>query len=68
MLMKVAGVWRQRLAITDIGEDLSTCLTPEENARFSAFLEQYEGDVETRKRVRFAGHTAHRRAKKGEGT
>lgn len=64
MLMKVAGVWRRRLDATDIGEDYGACLTAEEHARFSAFLARYEGDIETRKRVRFAGHTARRQGKK----
>ena len=68
MLMKAAGVWRQRLDTTDIGEDVGALFTPQEHAKLNALLERYEGDVETRKRVRFVGHTARRMAKKDIAT
>jgi hypothetical protein len=64
MLMKAAGVWRQQAETTDIGADNEGALfTPTENARLTALLERFEGDVEARKQIRFAGHTARRRDK-----
>jgi hypothetical protein len=65
MLMKVAGIWRRRLDPALVNEDDWVCFTAAENAKLTTFLEQHEGDTETRKRVRFAGHIAHRQGKKG---
>jgi len=66
MLMKVAGVWRRRLDTALMNEDDWGCFTAAENAKLNTFLEHHEGDIEVRKRVRFVGHTARRRAKTGE--
>jgi hypothetical protein len=66
MLMKVAGVWRRRLDMTDLDEEDSACFTAAEHAKCNTFLERYESDGETRTRVRFVGHTAQRRGVKGE--
>lgn len=68
MLIKVGGIWRQTWNTTEIGEDYGALLTPAEHRKLNALLEHYEGDVETRKRVRFAGHTANRRKLKGDAT